>query len=134
MKIKELKHNDLVVITIQPKNNPVLFGDKKRSPTEKFLFDIFSNIKPYYSDKYLDSIFYKKDNEVLFEYDKKSGYFWCHYDKIWKVLDSKYGLNYREIRDLIKGVIWESLKLNEVTPSYDYMFWDILNDLKLKGL
>ena len=94
--------------------------ESRLSPAENFLYSIFWNIKPYVSDKYTDFIFCKKDNEILFQYNKKNRYFWCHYDKIWKVLESKHGLNYQEISNLIKGIVWVSLKLKEVTPGYTF--------------
>ena len=90
--------------------------ESRLSPAEKFLYLIFWNLEEYYSDKYPNSIFYKKDNDVLFEYNKKNGKIWCHYDKIWSVLKLNYGLNDQEIKDLIKGVVWETLKLKEVIP------------------
>ena len=88
------------------------------NPADRFLYSIFFNLKEYYSAKYPNSVFYKKDNEILFEYDKKNGKFWCHYYKIWSVLESNYGLNKQEIKELIKDMAWKTLKLKEVTPSY----------------
>ena len=85
-------------------------------PAEKFLYEILWSVKPYYSNKYLNSVFYKKDDEVLFEYDKKNRVFWYHNKKIWKVLYSKYELNGQEISDLINRVMWETLKLKDITP------------------
>ena len=55
------------------------------------------------------------------EYDKKNGYFWVDYDKIWSVLESKYGLNDQEISELIKGMVEEHLKLEGVTPWMKYI-------------
>ena len=91
--------------------------ESRLSPAEKFIYSIFFNLKEYYSDNYPNSVFYEKNNEVLFRYDKKTGNFWCHYYKIWKVLKIKYGLKYQEIRDIIKDVVWVILKLKEVTPN-----------------
>ena len=93
------------------------------SPAEKFLYSIFWNLKEYYSNKHPDSVFYKKDDEILFEYDKKNNFFWYHYDKIWLVLDSNYDLNYQETKELIKDVVWKVLKLKEVTPKKLYWMW-----------
>ena len=76
--------------------------ESRLSPAENFLYPIFWNVKPYYSNKHPDSVFYKKDDIVLFEYGIKTNVFWCHYDKIWKVLESKYGLKFQEISDLIR--------------------------------
>ena len=92
--------------------------ESRLRPAEKFLYDIFFNLKEYYFNGYPDSVFYKKDNEILFKYDKKNRYFWCHYNKIWSVLETNYDLNYQEVKEIIKGVVWETLKLKEVTPCF----------------
>ena len=119
-------------MTLQDKIHKI--KESRLTPTEKFLYDIFWNIKTYVSDEYPNSIFYKKDNDVLFEYDKKTEYFWCHYYKIWLVLKTEYGLNKQEIKDLIKGVVWEVLKLKDVTsqPIFRRPYNMVWETLKLK--
>ena len=89
--------------------------ESRISPAEKFLYPIFYDIKPYVSGKQPDTIFYKKDDEIFFQYNKKNGHFWCH-NKIWEVLETNYELKYQDIRNLIKVIAQKTLKLKEVIP------------------
>ena len=86
------------------------------SPAEQWFLDQITDLEEVRSNKYPESIFYKKNGEVLFEYNQKTNYFWVHYSKIWLFFESNYGLNYQEIRDLIRGVVEEHLNLGGVTP------------------
>jgi hypothetical protein len=101
-------------------NNDIIKKIKygRLKPEEKWFIDILWNLKEYTSDKYTDRIYYKKDKELLFEYNQKNGYFHCSYEKIWSVFESKFNLNYNEISSLIKGMVEEHLKLRSVTPQY----------------
>ena len=113
--------------------------ESRLSPAEKFLYSIFWNLKEYYSNKHPDSVFYKKDDEILFEYEKKNGIFLCHYYKIWLVLESDYGLKNQEIRELIKNKVWETLNLKEATPLYveavdSVQVWKSLKIKELNGI
>ncbi len=47
---------------------------------------------------------YKKDGERYFYQDDKFKYFYYDYGNVYKVLESKFGLNYQEQRDLIGGM------------------------------
>ena len=109
--------------------------ESRLSPAENFLYPNFWNLEEYYSNEYPNSVFYKNNDVVLFEYDNKNSYFYCHYDKIWSVLESEYCISYQEINDLIKSMVWETLKLKGVIPCYpvsleNYQVWETL---KLKG-
>ena len=85
-------------------------------PEESWFIDILWNLKEYTSDKYPDSIFYKKDDILLFEYNLKFGYFCYDFSKIWLVFYKKFGLNSQEMNTLIKGLVEEHLNLKGVTP------------------
>ena len=85
-------------------------------PEEKFLEDKFYNLKEELSDDKPNYISYVLNNEMLFKYDIRENDFWCHYYKIWCVLEFKYSLNYQEITELIKGEVWKHLNLKDVTP------------------
>jgi hypothetical protein len=89
------------------------------SPAERFLIPIFQSLTEHYLDKYPDSVFYKYKGETYFEYNKKNDIFWYNYNKIYKVLESKYDINNQEQRELIKGMVWEvlNLKVSTTFPS-----------------
>ena len=100
-------------------------------PEERFLEDIFCNLKEKVSDNNQNSIFYVLNDEVLFEYGVRNKYFWCHYSKIWKVLRTKYRFSYQEDCELIKGMVWKHLKLKGITPFITYkqtilLVWEYL--------
>ena len=86
-------------------------------PEERFLINMLLNLKEYVSDRYPDFIFYKKDNEILFHYNLKSHVFFCDYNKIWSIFETKYHLNDNKIKELIKGIVEEYLKFKNVTPN-----------------
>ena len=81
-----------------------------------FLDNIFTNLEEKISDKHTDSIFYKFNNVVIAEYDKNFNFFYYHYDKIYKVLESNFKLNNNKINDLIRDKVEEYLNFSDVIP------------------
>ncbi len=67
-------------------------------------------------DRFPNRIFWFRGDELIFDYDKKSGYFNCNYSLVWSVFESEFELNYHQIRKLIKGKVEEHFKLKDVTP------------------
>ena len=98
--------------------------------TRKVLFEKFSIIRDMegfflsflegceikISDKYPGSIFYIKNDKILFQQEMKNKYFWVEYDFIWSIFESKYGLNYTETQAFIKDVLETHIKLEGYTP------------------
>ena len=82
-----------------------------------FLDRIFSNLEEKLYKKYPNSIFYKFNTEILAEYNKKANYFYYHYEKIYQVLTSEFGINEVKINELIVGKVEEHLKFRGVTPN-----------------
>ena len=73
----------------------------------------------------LDSIYYvdKNDNsKVYMEYDQKSKDVWIDYKKLWSIFESKYGLNYVEVRDFFKGILKRDYNLRGITPVHYSQF------------
>ncbi len=58
---------------------------------------------------------YKKDGNLLFYYQKNENIFGVRYD-IWSKFNSKYNLNYQEIKELLTGIVEEVLNYKDVTP------------------
>ena len=58
---------------------------------------------------------YKKDGNLLFYYQKNENIFGVRYD-IWLKFNSKYNLNYQEIKELLTGIVEEVLNYKDVTP------------------
>jgi hypothetical protein len=77
----------------------------------KYLNTIYGDLVPFETDKYPDYIFFMKDGEIIFDYNKKNGYVGISYIHIWSFLDSFFGLEYKEIQDLTKEWVEEHYKL-----------------------
>ena len=60
---------------------------------------------------------YKKDGISLFYYQKNENIFRFEY-KIWSNFESKYNLNYYELKDLLVGIVEEVLNYKSVIPEY----------------
>ena len=94
----------------------VLITESKRDRLViKWLNDKYGDLKPYETDEYPNHIFFMKDGEVIFDYNKKIGYVVISYNKIWSLLESFFGLEYEEIQDLLKQWVEEHYKLRVTT-------------------
>jgi hypothetical protein len=56
-------------------------------------------------------LIYKKDRNVLFNYNEKNRCFLIDYKKIWSVFESKYHINYNEIILLTRGIVEKHFNL-----------------------
>ena len=70
------------------------------------------------SKKYPNSIFFKKNGEVVMEQDKKNKDFLFDYDEIWSFFESFFGMEYQEIQEFLSYWLEETLKLKGYTPSH----------------
>ena len=68
-----------------------------------------------------DDIEYQKDRKLLFFYQKNKNIFWVKYD-IWSNFESKYNLNYQEIKKLLAGIVEEVLNYKGVTPENAFLY------------
>lgn len=91
-------------------------------PEERFLLDMMNGIKPFISKNYPKSIFWKKDDDILFEQDYKNGWLRCNYNKIWSVFSKKYEYSYPEIQSFIKSVVDKDTNLGGLTPVSTYLY------------
>lgn len=106
----------------------------RMKPEERFLEDIFYQLKPKISDEEQDYIFYVLNNEVLFELNTKTNYFYYDYDEIWDVLRKIYLLNLKQIERLIINVVWKHLKLKVIPTQHQHTPYDIiLKDITKKN-
>ena len=69
-----------------------------------------------------DDIDYLKDGKLLFYYQKKDNYFNIIYS-IWVNFESKYNLNYQELKDLLISIVEEVLNYKGVTPTQPVRRW-----------
>ena len=83
----------------------------------KYLNSEYGDLEQFETEKHPDYIFFMKNGEVVFDYNKKNGYVYISYNKIWSFLESFFGLEYDEIQDLTKEWVEEHYKLR-VTTTY----------------
>ena len=75
----------------------------------------YGDLKPYDSIKYPDIIFYKNDDGVILQYNKKTGVVFISYDEIWSFLESFFGMEYLQIQGLTKRWVEEHYNLRVTT-------------------
>ena len=70
------------------------------------------------SEKYPNSIFFKKDGVVVMEQDKKYKDFYFDYNDIWSFFESFFGMKHEQIQGVLRYWLEETLKLEGYTPDY----------------
>ena len=68
------------------------------------------------SKDYPNSIFFRKNGKVVMEQDKKNMNFWFDYDNIWSFFESFFGMEYKQIREVLIYWLEETFKLEGYTP------------------
>ena len=86
-----------------------------KEPTD--FLNLFNDLESVQSEEHQDWTLYryKKGHNIMI-YDRKNDYVYINYDGIWSVLEDKFGLNYSEIKELIKRWLDEVYNLRGVTP------------------
>ena len=100
----------------------VLITESKRDHIViKWLDNNYGDLTPYETDEYPDFIFFMKDGEIIFDYNKKNGWIYVSYDKIWSLLESFFGLEFEETQALTKEWLEEHYKLDIIiTKTFPY--------------
>ena len=96
------------IITENKLNNVALkWMNKKFSP------DQLEIVK---SEKYPNSVFFKKDGQVVMEQDKRYQDFYFDYNEIWSFFESVFGMEYKQIQEVLSYWLEETFKLEGYTP------------------
>ena len=107
--IKEAGINEVEAILNQLKSK-----DNVKENIKKDFIELLSGCAISFDGKDID---YKKDGISLFYYQKNENIFRFEY-KIWSNFESKYNLNYHELRELLAGIVEEVLNYKGVIPEY----------------
>jgi hypothetical protein len=83
----------------------------------KWLNENYGDLEPFETEKYPDYIFYRKGDEVIFDYNKKNKVVYVSYDEIWSFFESFFGMDYQQIRDITKDWVEEHYKLRVTTTT-----------------
>jgi len=70
------------------------------------------------SEKYPNSVFFRKDGKVVMEQDKEYKDFWVDYHEIWSFFESFFGMEYEQIQEVLRYWLEENFKLKGYTPSF----------------
>jgi hypothetical protein len=90
----------------------------KNKTTDKEMKDfIISEIQSCKIELIDNGYYLAKDEYKLFRCNFKTGYFWYDYNKIYLVLIEKYNTNNKKINNIIKGILVDNLKYNELSPN-----------------
>ena len=91
--------------------------DKINDIVKKWLTDNYGNLERYETDKFPYHIFYMRDGEVIFDYNRKNGYCYISHNEIWSFLSSGFQLEYEETQDITKEWVEEHYKLGVTTTT-----------------
>jgi hypothetical protein len=68
------------------------------------------------SERYPNSIFYRKNGKVVMEQDKKNKNFWIDYDEFWSFFNSFFSMEYKEWQGVMRTWLEETFNLRGYTP------------------
>ena len=74
------------------------------------------------SEDYPDSVFFKKNGEVVMEQNIKYKYFWFDYDNICLFFESFFDMEHVQIQEVLSYWLEETLKLKGYTPEWKGKF------------
>ena len=96
----------------------IITENKIQKVAFKFMNSEFSpdQLEIVTSEKYPNSIFFRKNGKVVMEQDKTFKDFYFDYDEIWSFFESLFSMEYRQIQDVMRYWLEETLKLEGYTP------------------
>jgi len=105
--IKEVGINEVEVILKQMKSKVNV-----QQKLKKDFVELLSNCTTSFNH---NDVEYRKKDKLLFYYQKNENIFWLKY-VIWSNFESKYNLNYHELKELLVDIVEEVLNYKGVTP------------------
>jgi len=94
--------------------------EKFKTAQEAWFKSILNNLthKIIYKKKFLNYVFFFKDNECFFEYNQENLDFFYDCDKVLLVCRIKYNMNHQQIQEIIKSIAEDYFKLRGLTPRH----------------
>jgi hypothetical protein len=93
----------------------IITENKLEKVAIKWLNDNFGNLKSNKIRIFPNTIFYKKGDKIIFEYNKKNGCVYISYDEIWSVFKSYFNMNPQQIQNITKIWVEEHYNLKVTT-------------------
>ena len=89
-------------------------------PKQNILYklSLFQGLEEYKDDRYPNSIFYLKNNNIYFELDVENHILYCSYNLAWNVFSEQSKYNYDETLRVIKYVVEKYTNWGLITPCY----------------
>ena len=127
--LRDIKLSETLNKEINPLTNKV----------KEFIDDKLEGLIQFESDNYPDSIFYKKDEIILFRQDLKKERLWCSNKHYWSFFINETSLKYDEIQEITESVVGTHLNCKQFTAllissSYHYSVRTHLNCKKLTAM
>jgi len=88
------------------------------------------------SEKYPNSVFFKKNGVVVMDQDKKFKYFYFDYDDIWSFFKSFFGMEHEQIEEVLSYWLEETFKLEGYKPKRfkSKRFFSVGRDFQIRGV
>ena len=106
--LRDIKLSEVLGTEMNPLTNKV----------KDFVDNKLEELIQFESEKYPNSIFYKKDDIILFRQDLKNERLWCSYKHYWSFFKEEIGLNYNEIQELTMALVGTHLNYKQFTPVF----------------
>ena len=81
---------------------------------------IFQGLEEYKDERFPNSIFYLKNNNIYFEIYIETHLLYCSYNLVWNVFSEQSKYNYNETQRVIKDVVERYTNWGSVTPKLTY--------------
>jgi hypothetical protein len=81
----------------------------------KWLNENYNYMEPFIMKEYPDYIFHMKDGKCILQYNKKNGYVYVSYRKIWRFFESYFCMSNQQIKDITKIWVEEHYKMGVTT-------------------
>ena len=98
----------------------IITENKRDKIAIKWLNDNYGDLESFKTKIKPSYIFYRKNGEVIFDYNKKDGVVFVNYKKIWSFLESFFGMDFHQIRDLIIKWVKEHYNLRVTSTMIFY--------------
>ena len=82
----------------------------------KYLVDVLIYPDEFEINGFDNQEFYK-DNKWYFLYNIKNDTLYCSHDNVWNIFEEEYGLNHKEIKDLLKNMLVNTFNMSGTTPT-----------------
>jgi hypothetical protein len=91
----------------------------------KWLDNNYGDLKPYEPKKFPNHIFYRKGEEIIFDYNKKNGYVYVTYEEIWSFFERMFSMSNQQIESLTKVWVEEryNLRVTRILSTTELSNW-----------